>query len=104
LLIGIKGVNMPRNKSNFDKKNGLPNSALRLKRRVVTVSDILARDDVNEILQYLDKNKANLTGLIVIATDRDGTNHYRNTEQSVASVVYTLEVAKLDYIDDACEE
>ncbi len=88
---------MPKNKEQWINKHGLPASAMRIKSRVTTVNDLLARDDINGILKDLDKVKPHITDCIVIYVDkRDNKIHWNNTEDTLTSLaVYMLESVKL---------
>lgn len=74
------------------------------RRKVVTVSDILARDDVNDILQTIDKNKSDIKDLIVIAMPKDKPYYFYTTRETLSSTaVWLLECVKADIIKGDCE-
>ncbi len=72
----------------------------RRRAKVTTINDILARDDVNDILEGLDKRKDNISALVVITVDRSGNTNYLTTEQTISELVYRQEEMKLTYMND----
>ncbi len=71
------------------------------KRRITTVNDILARDDVNDILESLVKNKAGISDLFVITIGRDGEIFWRYSDNTLPSkAIMMLEVAKFDILSE----
>ncbi len=76
----------------------------RRRARITTMNDILARDDVNDILENLDKRKDSLSALVVIAVDRSGETAYFTTEQTLSELVYRLEEMKFTYMNDTEED
>lgn len=70
------------------------------RRRITTIDDILATDSVNEILEKIIKEKANIGNLIVIYTDkRDDTYHCQTSENTTFGQAITLlEEVKFDWM------
>ncbi len=89
-------------RSDKGKKVGM--TTAQLLRRVTTINDLLARDDVNGILKNLDGIKPNITDCIVIYIDkRDKKRYWQATEETTrALATWMLESTKLDIlmIDD----
>ncbi len=71
-----------------------------------TVSDVLASDDVNQILADVVSNKANIKDLIVISTDMEtGKFTWQVTDETLISqIVWLLEKMKADIINENFEE
>lgn len=70
------------------------------------MNDLLAHDDVNDILDRLDKLKPNISDMIVIYVDkRDNLYRWECTDNTMASLgVFLLEMVKHDILhagDDA---
>ncbi len=91
-------------KSNFEKKYGLPKSALRIKkgvRRITTIEDLLTRDDINGILVALDKVKPHISDMIVIYFDKERNilDYIVTDETLVSKSVWMLEATKLDILN-----
>lgn len=79
-------------------------STTKKRRRVVTINDLLARDDVNDILQEIDKNKADIQDMIVIAMPKDKPYYFYTTRETLSSTaVWLLECVKADIIKGDCE-
>ncbi len=98
---------MPRKKDRYNKRLELPTSAIRAKqKRITTIDGLLARDDVNGILDDLNKVKPNIQDLVVIYIDNsDGNRHFKMTEGTLQSLaVWMLETAKLDLLNNENEE
>lgn len=70
-------------------------------RRITTVNDILARDDVNGILADLAKEKHKIAAMIVIYANKDGQYGWQVTENTLeATIVWLLESIKRDIMTD----
>ena len=81
-------------KQSNKRSNRLP------KRKSVTINDLLARDDVNGIIENLNEVKPNITAALVIYLDKDNICHYQGTEDTLEStLVWMLETTKLNLID-----
>ncbi len=68
-------------KSNFEKKNGLPDSVRKLKStklpaKIKTVSDLLSQSDINEVVSNLVENKDKITDIITVYYTKDGTMYF----------------------------
>ena len=66
--------------------------------KITTVNDLLARDDVNDMLSRLDKEKPDIQDIIVITVDRK-TQKYTvdyNDDILESRAVWLLERVKLD--------
>ena len=87
------------------RKHRITKSA-KIPKRVMTVNDILARDDVNGILADLDKLKPNIKTLIVIYLDnKDNKYHWRITDGTwVSTATWMLESTKLDLLNSEDED
>ena len=73
---------------------------VRLPKSVETIRDVLALDDVNAVCAWLDQNKHNLTGLILVAATKDGTLNIKSAGVHTASAVYLLEAGKMIMLDE----
>jgi len=82
----------------------IPNSARLTK--VKTISDLLTRDDINGILADLDKEKPNISDLVVIYLDkRDKQCYFQITEGTLTDrTTWMLESTKLDVLNENVEE
>jgi hypothetical protein len=88
------------------RSHRIPHNPTRRKHAITTVNDILTRDDVNGILEHLDRVKPHITDLIVIAIDRrDKVYHWLTTENTLESTaVWMLESTKLDMLNSEDDE
>ncbi len=79
-----------------DKRtNRIPNAVKLPKRKLVTVNDLFARDDVNDFLATVDKQKAEITDCVLIYLDKDRNYHFVITENTlVSTAVWLLESTK----------
>lgn len=86
------------------RQHRIPNSA-RLP-KVKTVNDLLTRDDINGMLADLDKEKPNISDLIVIYLNKDDKRYYfQITEDTLnATATWMLESTKLDVLNEDLEE
>ena len=93
--------------SKDNRAHRLPVGATKRKRsrRVTTIEDILARDDVNGILQELDKEKPHISDMLVIWLDkREGQFYYQMTDGTkVSTATWLLEATKFDVISEDTE-
>ncbi len=91
--------------ANKINRHKLPSPAKMLK-GVKTLNDLMARDDVNGILQDLDIAKPNITDLVVVYIDRrDKKYRWQATEDTLTSTaVWLLECAKQDFINIGNED
>ena len=91
-------------KGTFETRNGLPPSVRRIKartKRITTINDIFTRDEINQILDDLNKEKSNIKHLTVIYTTQDGTICSRNSPDSMMSdIIYQIEVTKKLLLND----
>jgi hypothetical protein len=75
---------------------------------IVTVGDLLSRDDVNCILSNLVKNKSSIKKLIVIREDDQGVMDWNASEMKMTNVVGLLEMVKMyvmmDHEYNECSE
>ena len=87
------------------RKHRITKSA-KIPKRVMTVNDILARDDVNGILADLDKLKPDIKTLIAIYLDnKDNEYHWRITDGTwVSTATWMLESTKLDLLNSEDDE
>lgn len=95
---------MPR--KTFQDKTGLPKSAIRIKsRKVLTVNDVLARDDLNEFLANMEKIKPNIKHAIIIWIDREDNYSWEITKGILTSqAIFLLERTKFDLLSGNEEE
>ena len=76
----------------------------KLGKRITTIEDVLARDSVNDILIELNKDKPNISDLIVISVDREGKLYYDVTKNTlVPMATWMLEATKLDLLNECGE-
>jgi len=47
-----------------------------MSRKIKTLDDLFARDDVNDLLEYLAKDKSDITDIITLYKTSDGVVHY----------------------------
>lgn len=75
-------------------------------KRITTVEDILARDNVNDILVHLDKVKPNISDLIVVYYDKEGNGwDCQITEDTlISTATWLLESAKLALLNENEDE
>ena len=77
----------------------------KLPRRVTTVDDVLARDDVTQILKETSEAKSDIAAMIVVYLDRDDVPHWTMTDDTLISRgVWMLERVKLDLMNGEFEE
>ncbi len=74
-----------------------------LKRKNIDIDDILAQDDVNEVLNTVIKEKANITDMIVLYYDNEDTVHMKSTGPLNSRAVYMLEFGKFHILNDNSE-
>lgn len=73
--------------------------------KIKTVDDLLASDNINEMLRDLDKQKSNISDLLIIYTEKDGSSYYDCTPHTLKSLaVYMLEDTKLSLMDSEKED
>jgi hypothetical protein len=72
---------------------------------VETVDDLLAKDDINGILQDVAKERANIQDIIVIYNTKDDVIFWHcNQDILVSKANYMLDVAKYDIMKDGDDE
>jgi hypothetical protein len=88
------------------RKNRIPMSVKIPKRKVVTINDLLTRDDLNGILKDLDKVKPYIKDCIVIYIDkRDDKYYWQITDNTLASMaVWLLESTKNNLLNAESED
>ena len=76
------------------------------KSKVVTINDLLTRDDINGILSDLDKDKPDIRDLIVIYVDkRDKSFSYYLTQDTlISTATWMLEATKLDLLTEQTDD
>lgn len=74
--------------------------------KVKTINDLLARADINSIINELDKEKPNMSDLIVIWMGKETKQyHFQITEETLNCLaVWMLEGVKLDVMNEDLEE
>jgi hypothetical protein len=74
----------------------------KVKRQVTTVNDLFTRDDVNGLLERLDKAKPHITDALMIYIDnRDNLLHWSTTENTLESqALWMIEVAKRALLEE----
>jgi hypothetical protein len=93
----------------FDKRTGLPYSALRIKKlpkNIKTIDDLLAVDNINDILSDIIKEKSHIKDLVIIYTDSndDSINWQVSSETLISKELWMLEVAKNHLLNDREED
>ena len=72
---------------------------------VETVDDLLAKDDINGILQDVAKERANIQDIIVIYNTKDDVIFWHcNQDILVSKANYMLDVAKYDIMKEGDDE
>lgn len=71
------------------------------KKAITTVNDLFSRDDVNDLLERLNKAKPYITDALMVYIDkRDNLIHWQTTENTFESLaVYMIERAKKALLD-----
>jgi hypothetical protein len=70
-----------------------------------SIQDVLARDDLNEFLSDMDKEKANIAEDIIIYTTKDGKEGWEMTENiTLNAAIGMLERTKLTAIQEFSKE
>ena len=71
----------------------------KLPRKIKTINDLLARDDINEFLADMDNEKANIKQALIIYVRRDGSYSWEISEGIPdATVLGLLEQMKYDIL------
>jgi predicted RNA-binding protein associated with RNAse of E/G family len=72
---------------------------------VTTVQDLLARDDVNDVLREMNKLKPNISDMIVIYMNREDEDYYFEITEGTPTerLVWMLEKTKLDILNSKYE-
>ena len=74
---------------------------IRRSKKLITVNDILASDEVTDILEALVKNKSRIKHLIVIVEEHDRVIHHAVTETTSPELaLYLLEDFKFEILHD----
>jgi hypothetical protein len=82
-----------------------PKKLSKTTRKITTINDVLARDDVNDILEKVNRSKADICDLIVITMPKDGGYRLWITNETLESkAVYMLEAVKMDILNGNLEE
>jgi hypothetical protein len=82
----------------------MPPKKLSKSRKLTTINDVLARDDVNDILEKVNRSKADICDLIVITMPKDGGYRLWITDETPDSkAVYMLEAVKVDILNGNLE-
>jgi len=72
---------------------------------VETVDDLLAKDDINGILQDVAKERTNIQDIIVIYNTKDDVIFWHcNQDILISKANYMLDVAKYDLMKDGEDE
>lgn len=68
----------------WNKKHGLPNSTIKLKNaeKLLTVNDILTKDDVKEVLSKVANDQTEITDLVCIYQDKEGYINWHTTNDT----------------------
>lgn len=84
------------------QQHRIPVNTTKTKRakRITTVEDLLARDDVNDVLAEMNKLKPNISAMIVIYMEREYEDHYFQITDGTPTerLVWMLESTKLDLL------
>ena len=97
---------MPRKQRNNGLMNEHQLKSHRLRaKKVTTVTDLLTRDDVNDILGELAKRKVKIKHMVVITVDSEETQQWWITNETVISkAVYMMEATKFGLMSGDYEE
>lgn len=72
--------------------------------KVKTIEDLFTRADINGILNNLDKEKPDITDLIVICVDKKDEMYFWITNKTkVSTATWMLESTKLDLLNEGIE-
>jgi len=72
---------------------------------MVTVNDLLTRDDVNGMLKDLQDKKPGIKNLVIIYTDGDNVNHWSITSDTNSSMaVWMIESMKFDIMGGGLDD
>ena len=84
------------------KKQGQVSKTKR--RRITTVEDILATDDVNSVMANLQKAKPKMKSLIAIYNDGEYT-HWETTQGTpLSEIIFRLELVKTSLLTEDSED
>ena len=73
--------------------------------KVITLNDLFARDDVNEFLADMDKEKPNIKDAIIIYVTKDNKLRWEMTQDiTIDNAIGLLERTKLSAIEQFSEE
>ncbi len=88
------------------RSNRLPQNVKLPKRKLVTINDLLMKDDVRGVFNEIEKVKPYIKDCIVIYIDsRDGLKHGQITDDTPVSLAtWMLEVTKLDMLNAESED
>lgn len=86
------GIKIKKNKLEYSLKTRLQKSN--------TIDDFLARDEVNDALNDLVKEKSSIEKLITIYETVDGEIHYRISNLSTGNILEMMERVKIMLLND----
>jgi hypothetical protein len=64
------------------------------KRKPLTVSEILTRDDINTVVKEILDNRSDMSSLIIIYEDKDGAINSNHSTMDLSKATYLLEQVK----------
>ena len=80
------------------------NNKTRTSKKITTITDILAQDNINAVMEKAHNEKPEMANLIVIYIDRDGNTNWHISEDTKSSqAVYALEIVKNDILNENAE-
>jgi len=93
---------MGKTNNPFNKKYGLPYSALRIdKRKKLTVDQLLTKDSINDTFNEANEIKQKLKGVIIIGLKEDDTYQWFTDDVLLTSqAVWLLECMKYDLLNN----
>ena len=92
--------------TNFEKKYGLPKSCRKIKltRKIKTINDLLAKSDINSVIEDLLKVKADITDLVIIYKADNSIHLLDQVSTPLTTELGMLEVAKNIMLNDFIED
>jgi hypothetical protein len=70
-----------------------------------TIDDLFTVDDINQMLEDLNSDKADITDCIIIYKRRNGSINWEISDETLTSTaVWLLESTKNDVLNEDCED
>ena len=73
----------------------------KLRRKTLTVSDLLTQDDVQRVLGVIAKEQTEITDMVICYRDKDGDTHFQTTYIELERAIFLLERAKQQLMEDS---